>query len=118
MNGWTYPGWMQGSDNEAIRDDDLGDASEVYEVEPTANSDFRMSGESFDAYAEEIQARWRVDEIYGGSVYLAGFWKGESRKASTGARLDPDSARQLGQALIRAAEYADRQAADGTEGSE
>jgi len=98
--------------------DDLGDASEVYEIEPTANSDFRLSGESFDGYVEEIQARWRVDEIYGGSVFLGGFWNGDSRKASAGARLDPDSARELGRALVRAAEYADQQAADGAEGSE
>ncbi|GCF13236.1 hypothetical protein Harman_11710 [Haloarcula mannanilytica] len=92
--------------------DDLSNASEVYDIEPTANSDFRLSGESFDAYVEEIQARWRVDEIYGGFVYLGGLWKGESRRASTGARLDPDSARELGRALVRAAEYADRQQGD------
>lgn len=90
-------------------DAELGDASEVYDIEPVVETDYVLRGELFDGRIEDVPATWRVDEIWDGSVTLAAYWRDGDRRATVGARVNPDAARELGLALLRAADYADRQ---------
>lgn len=90
-------------------DDELGDATEVYAVSPVIETDYVLQGDLFDGRIEDVPATWRIDEIYDGQVCLAVSWGDSDRRASAAARVKPDTARDFGLALLRAADYADRQ---------
>lgn len=90
-------------------DSDLGDASEVYDIEPVVETGFVLRGDLFDTCVEDVPATWRVDEVCDGRVRVHVSWSEDGRRSSTGAQFGPEAAREFGLALLRAADYADRQ---------
>jgi hypothetical protein len=82
--------------------------SEVYQKEVESETTYQIEiGDVSFSRLEELVSRWRVDEIRDGNVVLAsdaGHHGGESHTS-----LRPEQARELGQALVRAADFAENQ---------
>lgn len=87
----------------------LGDASEVYGVEATGEADARAKGPVFRATLRDVEGSLHVDDIFRGNVALLTKVKEDDAEFSTLTQLSPSQSRSLGQALIRAAAYAEDQ---------
>jgi len=79
---------------------------DVYSVEETAESTFRIEDDILHAKVEDKDAIWRVDDIANGEVALVGFRETDNMEATGYVRLPADAARRLGEALIHASDYA------------
>jgi len=91
-------------------DEPLGDASEVYGTIATGTASFSIETEYVMMANREIdESEVFIDEIHDGEIALTTLSEeGESRFSAL-AQLGPDAARQLGIALLRSADYAERQ---------
>jgi len=89
---------------------DLGDASEVYRSTVSGETTFTFDTPfSFVTPDSRPLGEIRVDEIHNGNVYLSTTASDGDAEFSSCAILEPDAARTLGKALVRAADYADKQ---------
>lgn len=79
---------------------------DVYSVEETAESTFRIEDNIMHAKVEDEDATWRVDDIANGEVALVGFREVDDVEATGYVRFDADEAKRLGEALIHASDYA------------
>jgi len=79
---------------------------DVYNVEETAESTFRIENDILHAKVEDEDAIWRVDDIANGEVALVGFRETDDLKATGYVRFDADEAERLGEALLAASDYA------------
>lgn len=90
----------------------LGDASEVYDTR--AQAWFGYTFDSPHAFVTDNDTRptgtLRVEEIHDAEVHVALLADHGETSFSALASLDPDNARAFALAVLRAAEYADRQA--------
>lgn len=79
----------------------------VYEKQVEGKGTYRIEGPVAVARAEEVDSYTRVDDISRGKVALVA--GSDEPDAGSYVRLDPEAARELGQALINASEYAEDQ---------
>jgi len=80
---------------------------EVYGIEAHGATTHEIKGEVSITRVENLDARWRVDDIHGGRVHLAGLHDGPYVESLVS--LDPEAARTLGRVLMNAANYAEDQ---------
>lgn len=82
---------------------------EVYSVETTVPTHYEIETQYTLVGVEDVDSVWRVDEIYDGRVRLTSETRIPGPDPSVLGNFDPESARKLGKALQKAADYAERQ---------
>ena len=90
--------------------DEIRDAvqSEVYHREAAAESTYQIEiGDLSISRLEDVVSRWRVDDISNGKVALAS--DSDHHGGQSFVKLEPEQARNLGRALIRAGDFAECQ---------
>lgn len=100
---------MTGEQSDGVLEPPLGDANEVYDIKIEAETDYRIEGSATISRVDDENSVWFIDEIHGGKVALQALCQQEDTEAGTLGSLSAESARKLGTALIRSAEYAERQ---------